>query len=133
MSQDPLLRVEGLETSFLSPGRPPLVAVDGVSFAVGRGETVAIVGESGSGKSVTALSIMRLLPPRVGRITAGSVHLGSRELTALSEAEMRGVRGKEIGMIFQEPMTSLNPVHTIGAQIVEVLAEHESQPEIRGP
>ena len=126
MTSKPLLSVENLETSFLASGRSPLIAVDGVSFQVDGGETLAIVGESGSGKSVTALSIMRLLPPRVGQITAGSVRLGDRDLTTLSEAEMRGVRGKEIGMIFQEPMTSLNPVHTIGSQIVEVLSEHEA-------
>ena len=123
---EPLLRVQGLETSFLVPGRPPLVAVDGVGFEVGKGETLAIVGESGSGKSVTALSIMRLLPPRVGQITGGSVALAGRELTTIPEPEMRKVRGKEIGMIFQEPMTSLNPVHTVGTQITEVLAEHEA-------
>ncbi|NNM34928.1 MAG: ABC transporter ATP-binding protein, partial [Gemmatimonadetes bacterium] len=130
MTGEPLLQVEALQTSFLVPGRPPLVAVDGVGFEVGRGETLAIVGESGSGKSVTALSIMRLLPPRVGHITGGAVRLGGRDLTTLSEADMRRIRGKEIGMIFQEPMTSLNPVHTIGAQIMEVLTEHEA---LQGP
>ncbi len=125
MSSGPLLEVRDLQTSFLLGGRGPIVAVDGIGFTVDRGETVAIVGESGSGKSVTALSIMRLLPARVGHITAGSIRLGGRELTDLPEAEMRGVRGKEIGMVFQEPMTSLNPVHSIGAQIAEVLMEHE--------
>jgi peptide/nickel transport system ATP-binding protein/oligopeptide transport system ATP-binding protein len=125
MSSGPLLEVRDLQTSFLLGGRGPIVAVDGIGFTVDRGETVAIVGESGSGKSVTALSIMRLLPARVGHITAGSIRLGGRELTDLPEAEMRGVRGKEIGMVFQEPMTSLNPVHSVGAQIAEVLMEHE--------
>jgi oligopeptide/dipeptide ABC transporter ATP-binding protein len=124
-SAEPLLEVRDLQTSFLLGGRAPLVAVDGVGFAVHAGETLAIVGESGSGKSVTALSIMRLLPPRVGKITRGSIRHGGRDLTKLPEEEMRGVRGKEIGMIFQEPMTSLNPVHTVGAQIAEVLVEHE--------
>ena len=124
-SVPPLLEVRDLRTSFRRAGRDPLVAVDGVSFTVGRGETVALVGESGSGKSVTALSVLRLLPRRVGRISGGSVTLDGRELTTLSEEEMRAVRGKEIGMIFQEPMTSLNPVHTVGAQIVEMLVEHE--------
>jgi len=95
---------------------------------VDPGETLAIVGESGSGKSVTALSIMRLLPARVGRITGGSIRLSGRELTELPEEEMRRIRGKEIGMIFQEPMTSLNPVHTVGAQIAEALIEHEGLP-----
>lgn len=129
----PLLEVRDLETSFMLGRGNPMIAADGVGFTVDAGETTAIVGESGSGKSVTALSIMRLLPARVGRITRGSIHLGERELTALSEEEMRGVRGKEIGMIFQEPMTSLNPVHTVGAQITEVLIEHEalSGPEAR--
>ena len=125
MSPTPLLEVRDLQTSFLLGGRPPLIAVDGVSFTVDPGETLAIVGESGSGKSVTALSIMRLLPPRVGQITRGQVLLAGRDLTQLPELDMRAVRGKEIGMIFQEPMTSLNPVHTIGAQIAEVLIEHE--------
>jgi len=125
MSTPPLLEVRDLQTSFLLGGHTPLVAVDGVGFTVDPGETLAIVGESGSGKSVTALSIMRLLPARVGRITAGSIRLRDRELTELSEHDMRRVRGKEIGMIFQEPMTSLNPVHTVGAQIAEVLIEHE--------
>ena len=124
MSVRPLLEVRDLQTSF-ALGRRDVVAVDGVGFTVDAGETLAIVGESGSGKSVTALSIMRLLPRRVGRITEGSIRLGERELTALPEEAMRGIRGKEIGMIFQEPMTSLNPVHTVGAQIAEVLVEHE--------
>jgi len=121
----PLLQVRDLQTSFLLGRRAPIVAVDGVGFTVMRGETLAVVGESGSGKSVTALSIMRLLPPRVGKITGGSVVLAGREITTLPEEEMRAIRGKEIGMIFQEPMTSLNPVHTVGAQIAEVLIEHE--------
>ncbi len=133
MSSAPLLEVRDLETSFMLGRGNPMIAADGVGFTVDAGETTAIVGESGSGKSVTALSIMRLLPARVGRITRGSIHLGERELTALSEEEMRGIRGKEIGMIFQEPMTSLNPVHTVGTQITEVLIEHEalSGPEAR--
>ncbi len=125
MSTQPLLEVRDLQTSFTLGRRAPLVAVDGVGFTVDHGETLAIVGESGSGKSVTALSIMRLLPPRVGHITGGSIRLGERDLTRLPEEEMRAIRGKEVGMIFQEPMTSLNPVHTVGAQIAEVLIEHE--------
>ena len=125
MTPPPLLEVQDLQTSFDLGGRP-VVAVDGVGFSVSAGETLAIVGESGSGKSVTALSIMGLLPRRVGRITHGSIRLGTRELTGLDDTEMRGIRGKEIGMIFQEPMTSLNPVHTVGTQIAEVLVEHES-------
>jgi oligopeptide/dipeptide ABC transporter ATP-binding protein len=126
MTARPLLEVSDLQTSFTLGGRSPIVAVDGVGFTVDRGETLAIVGESGSGKSVTALSIMRLLPARVGHITGGRIQLAGRELTDLPETDMRSVRGKEIGMIFQEPMTSLNPVHTVGAQIGEVLIEHEA-------
>jgi oligopeptide/dipeptide ABC transporter ATP-binding protein len=121
----PLLEVRDLQTSFVLAGGDPVAAVDGVGFTVDRGETLAIVGESGSGKSVTALSIMRLLPRRAGKITGGSIRLDGNELTTLSEEEMRAIRGKRIGMIFQEPMTSLNPVHTVGAQIAEVLIEHE--------
>ena len=119
------MEVRDLQTSFSLGGGAPLIAVDGVGFSLDHGETLAIVGESGSGKSVTALSIMRLLPPRVGRITGGSIRFGGRDLVQVAEEEMRAIRGKEIGMIFQEPMTSLNPVHTVGAQIAEVLVEHE--------
>ena len=121
----PLLEVRDLRTEFAMAGGNAVVAVDGVSFSVEAGETLAIVGESGSGKSVTALSIMRLLPARVGRIAAGSIRLRGRELTTLPDDEMRAVRGRHIGMIFQEPMTSLNPVHTVGAQIAEVVRCHE--------
>ena len=133
MKSPPLLEVRDLQTSFSLGGRAPMVAVDAIGFTVDHGETLAVVGESGSGKSVTALSIMRLLPPRVGQITGGSIRLGDREITALSEEEMRAIRGQEIGMIFQEPMTSLNPVHTVGVQIAEVLIEHEglTAPEAR--
>jgi peptide/nickel transport system ATP-binding protein len=119
----PLLEVAGLETSFFT--RDGIVrAVDGVSFAVLPGEVLAIVGESGCGKTVTALSILRLVPAPLGRIVAGSVRFAGRNLLDLSEAEMRAVRGNEISMIFQEPMTSLNPVLTIGRQIAETLILH---------
>ena len=121
----PLLEVRDLQTTFDLTRTLRVKAVDGVSFVARAGETVAIVGESGSGKSVTSLSIMGLLPKGLGRVTGGSVKLVGRELTTLSDAEMRGVRGKEIGMIFQEPMTSLNPVHTVGQQIAEVVIRHE--------
>ena len=121
----PLLQVKDLQTTFQLSPRNSLRAVDGVSFDVNRGETLAIVGESGSGKSVTALSIMGLLPKGVGKVTGGSILHNGRELTELSDRQMRAIRGKEIGMIFQEPMTSLNPVHTVGAQICEVLIQHE--------
>jgi oligopeptide/dipeptide ABC transporter ATP-binding protein len=99
-------------------------AVDGISYTVNAGETVAIVGESGSGKSVGAMSILRLIPDPPGRITAGQVLFDGRDLLTLSEEEMRRLRGSQIGMIFQEPMTSLNPVLTIGRQITESLEQH---------
>jgi peptide/nickel transport system ATP-binding protein len=119
-----LLDVEGLQTFFYT--RHGLVkAVDGVTFSVRPAETLAIVGESGCGKSVTALSLMRLVPDPPGRIVGGTVRLAGTDLLALGEAAMRTVRGKDISMIFQEPMTSLNPVMTIGRQISEVLLLHE--------
>ena len=106
-------------------GPPGLVrAVDDVSFAIRRGETLGLVGESGCGKSVTALSIMRLVAPPAGRIVGGQVLFKGRDLLALSEEDMRHVRGREIGMVFQEPMTSLNPVLTIGRQLTEGLEIH---------
>src|SRR4249920_3538514 len=116
----PLLIVEGLQTSFFTR-RGTVKAVDGVDFSLWPGETLAIVGESGCGKSVTALSLMRLVPDPPGRIVGGSVNLAGVDLLALDEEAMRQVRGKDISMIFQEPMTSLNPVMTIGRQIAEVL------------
>jgi peptide/nickel transport system ATP-binding protein len=100
-------------------------AVDGVSFNLRKGETLGIVGESGCGKSITALSIMRLVPEPPGRIIGGKVNLDGKELLDLSEKEMRGIRGNDISMIFQEPMTSLNPVLTIGFQIAESLILHQ--------
>ncbi len=119
----PLLEVEGLKTHFFT--RDGVVrAVDGVSFSVESGETLAIVGESGCGKSVTSLSILRLIASPPGRTVAGSIRFEGRDLLALSEPEMRKVRGNEISMIFQEPMTSLNPVLTIGRQIAEALTLH---------
>jgi oligopeptide/dipeptide ABC transporter ATP-binding protein len=125
VSAAPLLEVTDLRTSFYIGDGEDVTAVDGVSFTVKPGETLAIVGESGSGKSVTSLSIMRLLPKKIGRITGGTIRLRGREISTLSDREMRKVRGKEIGMIFQEPMTSLNPVHTIGTQIAEIIIEHD--------
>ena len=118
-----LLEVEGLGTWFYT--RQGIVkAVDGVDFHVDAGETLAIVGESGCGKSMTALSLMRLIPSPPGRIVSGAIKLGGRDLLKISEEEMRAVRGNEISMIFQEPMTSLNPVMTIGKQISEALILH---------
>jgi oligopeptide transport system ATP-binding protein len=119
----PLLEILDLHTEFRT-GAGVVRAVDGVSYNVGAGETVAVVGESGSGKSVTALSVLRLIPDPPGRITAGSVVFAGRDLLSLSEPEMREIRGGEIGMVFQEPMTSLNPVLTIGRQITETLEQH---------
>jgi len=121
---DVVLDVEGLQTFFFT--RQGIVkAVDGVSFALRRGETLAIVGESGCGKSMMALSLMRLIPEPPGRIVGGSVIIGGRDLLRLDDEAMRHVRGNEISMIFQEPMTSLNPVLTIGAQISEALRLHQ--------
>ncbi|HXE87312.1 MAG TPA: ABC transporter ATP-binding protein [Hyphomicrobiaceae bacterium] len=119
----PVLQVDDLQTYFYT--RIGLVkAVDGVSFSLRRGETLAIVGESGCGKSVTALSLMRLVADPPGRIVGGAVRLDGIDLLGLDAATMRQVRGKEISMIFQEPMTSLNPVMTIGRQISEALMLH---------
>ena len=123
METKPVLSVRNLTTSFLVDGAWKSVVRD-VSFDVAPGETVAIVGESGSGKSVTSLSLMRLLAPASSRIE-GQVLLNGRDLLSLSEKEMRGVRGNDISMIFQEPMTSLNPIFTIGRQISEVLIRHK--------
>jgi oligopeptide/dipeptide ABC transporter ATP-binding protein len=120
---DTLLDVRDLQTQFVTGGGV-VRAVDGVSWDVEEGETVALVGESGCGKSVTALSIMRLVAMPAGRIAGGQIMFKGRDLLTLSEEEMRRVRGREIGMIFQEPMTSLNPVLTIGRQLTEGLEIH---------
>jgi len=120
-----LLEVEDLGTWFYT--RQGIVkAVDGVNFGVASGETLAIVGESGCGKSMTALSLMRLIPDPPGRIVSGTIKLGGKDLLKLTQEEMRKVRGNEISMIFQEPMTSLNPVMTIGKQISEALILHRN-------
>ena len=121
--RETVLSVQNLTTSFMVDGEWKSVVRD-LSFEVKAGETVAIVGESGSGKSVTSLSIMRLLDTRSSRIE-GKVLLGGRDILAISEKEMRTVRGNDVAMIFQEPMTSLNPVFTIGRQISEVLTRHK--------
>jgi peptide/nickel transport system ATP-binding protein len=117
-----LLQIEDLRTEIqLKNG--VVHAVDGVSLHVDEGETLGIVGESGCGKTMTALSIMDLLP-NGGRIAGGSIKLNGREITGLDPVEIRKVRGDEIGMIFQDPLSSLNPTHTVGAQIAEVVTLH---------
>jgi oligopeptide/dipeptide ABC transporter ATP-binding protein len=119
----PILEIDSLKTHFFT--RDGVVrAVDGVSCALNPGETLGVVGESGCGKSITALSVLRLIA-RPGRIVEGEIRLAGRNLLALSEAEMRTIRGNEISMIFQEPMTSLNPVLTVGRQIAETLILHQ--------
>jgi peptide/nickel transport system ATP-binding protein/oligopeptide transport system ATP-binding protein len=118
-----LLSIEGLRTVFRT-GAGEIAAVDGVSLSVPRGRTLGIVGESGCGKSMLSLSVMRLVPPP-GRVAAGRVLLEGRDLLALPGRAMRGVRGREVAMIFQEPMTSLNPVHSIGDQLMEAMRAHE--------
>jgi microcin C transport system ATP-binding protein len=120
---EPLLAVRDLSVAFHSDGRTSL-AVDRVSFDVGQGETVALVGESGSGKSVTALSILKLLPYPAARHPSGAILFKGRDLLPLSERDMRRVRGDDITIVFQEPMTSLNPLHTIEKQIAEILLLH---------
>jgi peptide/nickel transport system ATP-binding protein len=119
----PLLEIENLQTHFFTD-RGQIPAVDGVSIRVNKGEVVGIVGESGCGKSVTSLSVMRLVPNPPGKIVGGSIRFKGEELVAASEKRMRELRGNEIAMIFQEPMTSLNPVYTIGDQIGEVIRLH---------
>ncbi|MGB5715660.1 MAG: ATP-binding cassette domain-containing protein, partial [Gammaproteobacteria bacterium] len=116
----PLLTLDNVSVE-LGHGESAVRPVDNVSLQIHKGETYALLGESGCGKSMTALSILRLLPQPVGRITAGHIILGNQDLTLLPESEMRRVRGRRISMIFQEPMTSLNPVLSIGNQIGEVL------------
>jgi oligopeptide/dipeptide ABC transporter ATP-binding protein len=115
--------VRDLHTEFRT-GAGVVPAVDGISYTVDRGETVAIVGESGSGKTAGALSILRLIPNPPGRITQGEIIFAGRDLRTLSEEAIRQVRGSDIGMVFQEPMTSLNPVLTIGRQITETIEQH---------
>ncbi|MFP4643354.1 MAG: ABC transporter ATP-binding protein [Spirochaetales bacterium] len=122
-ANNPLLEVQGLRTSFFTP-EGEVKAVDGVSFSVEQGKTLGIVGESGCGKSITSLSIMRLLG-EAGTIVGGDIRLRGENILAKSEREMRSMRGKDMSMIFQEPMTSLNPVYTVGNQIAEALRIHE--------
>ncbi len=125
-SSDRLLEVTDLKTYF-DTDEGVVKAVDGVSFHIDRGETLAVVGESGSGKSVTSLSVMRLIPTPPGRIAAGTMSFEGQDLVKKSEREMRRIRGNEISMIFQEPMTSLNPVYTVGDQIAEAIVLHQGK------
>ena len=118
-----LLEIAGLKTQFFTSAGT-VKAVDGVSYTVEQGETVAVVGESGCGKSVTALSILRLIPWPPGRIVDGHIRFDNKDLLSLDEESMREIRGRDIGMIFQEPMTSLNPVLSIGLQLTETLVTH---------
>ena len=127
-SSSNLLSVKNLNTAFKVEGKDVTV-VNNVSFDLNPGEIVGLVGESGCGKSVSALSIMGLVPDPPGKITGGEILLEGKDLLKLSEPEMEKVRGKEIGMIFQEPMTSLNPVLTIGKQITEILELHQGMEE----
>ena len=122
----PLLQIRGLRTHFFTESGVAK-AVDGVDLDIRPGEVLGLVGESGSGKSVTALSILRLVPDPPGRIAGGQILFRGRDLLTLSWKEIRRVRGKEISMIFQEPMTSLNPVFTIGRQVMEIILAHESK------
>jgi oligopeptide/dipeptide ABC transporter ATP-binding protein len=123
---DRLLEVIDLKTYF-DTDEGTVKAVDGVSFHLDRGETLAVVGESGSGKSVTSLSVMRLIPSPPGRIAGGQILFEGQDLVKKSEREMRKIRGNEISMIFQEPMTSLNPVYTVGDQIAEAIVLHQGK------
>ena len=123
IDNDPLLRVDNLSTEFATENGL-VYAVDGLSFDIGSGETLAVVGESGSGKSVTALSIMGLLDPSVGRVVDGKILFQGEDIVRKSAVDMRAIRGKAISMVFQEPMTSLNPVYTVGAQISEAVRVH---------
>jgi peptide/nickel transport system ATP-binding protein len=125
----PLLEVKDIGVTFWSHDAPPARAVEGVSFHVDDNETLAIVGESGCGKSVTGLTIMRLIPSPPGEIVNGEVLFEGKDLLTLPEDEMRDIRGKKIAMIFQEPMTSLNPVFTVGFQIAEAIHAHEDVPK----
>ena len=121
---EPLLEIRGLKTHFATDDGM-VQAVDGVDLVIGRGETLGVVGESGCGKTVTALSVLKLIAMPPGRIVAGQILWQGRDLVPLPNADMNDVRSKEIAIIFQEPMTSLNPVYTVGEQIAEVVRRHE--------
>ena len=125
MAQQPLLSIEGLKTHFRTDDGM-IHAVDGVDLAIQRGETLGVVGESGCGKTVTAMTVMKLVAMPPGKIVAGKILWQGRDLVPLGPDEMRSIRAKEIAIVFQEPMTSLNPVYTIGEQIAEVIRLHQN-------
>ncbi|WP_462408799.1 ABC transporter ATP-binding protein [Neobacillus sp. Marseille-QA0830] len=131
MSKKPILQINDLKVSFLS-GKEFLPAVDGVSFHLNEGEILGIVGESGSGKSVTSLAAMGLIPSPPGKVEKGEIQFEGNDLTKLSEKEWRKIRGNQISMIFQEPMTSLNPLFTIGNQLMEAIRLHTALPKSEG-
>jgi len=124
---DPILEVKGLNTSFYFPEEGELRAVSGIDFSLGKGETLGIVGESGSGKSITAMSILQLLEGTTGVIKSGEIIFQGEDLLKKTRREMMGIRGNSISMIFQEPMTSLNPTMSIGKQIAEVVVIHQKK------
>jgi peptide/nickel transport system ATP-binding protein/oligopeptide transport system ATP-binding protein len=124
--KEPILVVNGLKTHFHTK-RGISKAVDGIDFILHKGETLGIVGESGSGKSITSLSILRLIPSPPGKIAGGSILFKGKDLVSISESEMRKIRGNDISMIFQEPMTSLNPVISVGEQIAEAIRLHQKK------
>ena len=124
MSNEVLLELDNLQTYFFTDIGTAR-SVDGVTYSIRRGKTLGVVGESGCGKSVTALSIMGLIPQPPGKIVGGEIRFNGQDLTKLSQEELRQMRGKDIAMIFQEPMTSLNPVYTVGDQITEGILVHE--------
>ena len=123
MKEDVILAVKDLSVIYQTD-LETVYAVNGVSFTLGRGESLGLVGETGAGKTTLALSIMQLLPERTGKVTGGEIWFEGEELTSLSEQKMRTIRGNKVAMIFQDPMTSLNPVLTVGEQIAEALLVH---------
>jgi peptide/nickel transport system ATP-binding protein len=130
MESEIILSVRGMRTEFRSEQSGWFKVVNGVDLEVAAGDTLAVVGESGCGKSMLAYSIMRIVPQPAGRNAGGQVLLAGRDLMSLSDKEMRGVRGRDISMIFQEPMTSLNPLMTVGRQVVESILEHDPCPAV---
>ncbi len=126
MNEEKLLEIKDLVVEYRTD-EDIVHAVNGITLTVNKGETLGLVGETGAGKTTTALSIMKLLPDHIGYITGGSIHLDGQDILAASEEKMRGIRGKEVSMIFQDPMTSLNPVYTVGEQVAEVIKIHNPQ------